>query len=116
MEECGYGEGGDTMSDKVRQDFEAWALDAGYYVMRQGDGYLTETQYAFEGYQAGRAAERAEIVAKLESEEVIELMCKTYWGEGKTRPYESVDDAFKAEMQGGMREMIAAITKILEVI
>ncbi len=48
---------------------------------------------------------------KLQSEEMVELMCKTYWGEGRTRPYESVDDAFKAEMQGGMREVVAAISK-----
>jgi len=52
------------MSD-IRKDFEEWAAIEGYYVMPQGDGYLTETQYAYEGYQAGRAHDVDGLIDKL---------------------------------------------------
>lgn len=63
--------------DKVRQDFEAWAIENDYC------GYLDEKHHAWQGYQAGRAAERAEIREKLESEGVteeqksLELICNS---------------------------------------
>lgn len=39
-------------NDRVRSEFEAWAKEQGYYIMRQIDGYLTETDYAWQGYQS----------------------------------------------------------------
>jgi hypothetical protein len=47
-------------NDELRQEFEALAIDAGFYVMRQGDGYLTETDYAWMGYQACNAKRQEE--------------------------------------------------------
>ena len=90
-------------NDKIRQVFEAWAKSQGITSFtKYRDGYSDDTvNCAFIGYQAGRAAERAEIVAKLESEGVAETVAGTlsWWPE-----------------RGNLDCAKAAITKILEVI
>lgn len=82
--------------DKVRQDFEAWASDWGAD-LTQADNtsvfercltYINnETEAAFDGYrtgyQAGRAAERAEIREKLESAtEGLRKVCDNFYIKG----------------------------------
>jgi hypothetical protein len=92
-------------NDKVRQDFEAWNPAAPCdSVMIHPHSYRVNQRIPFEaGYQAGRAAERAEIVAKLESEELLEqVTCAVR------------DDSTKHFPATGRAK--AAIAKILEVI
>jgi len=108
--------------DKVRQDFEAnpafkymdFAIDKDAWGREKyKDSHI---QALFEGYQAGRAAERAEIVAKLESESILPDCTKEYaiasglynvstWGREHHIVRETITRGIKA-----------AITKILEVI
>jgi hypothetical protein len=108
------------INDKIRQDFEAHTRTLPNFtedmLRRKPNGaYWEPTIYAaFEGYQAGRAAERAEIVAKLKADDAIYIVSDVVDdmadrnlaldGNGKPILYNAV----------GITE--AAITKILEVI
>ena len=94
-------------NDKVRQDFEAWyyaeyGIKAGVFSL--GTYHNRTTQRSFEAYQAGRAAERAEIREKLESDAISE----------------GIVIVLDRHVIGGTRQFRiaakAAITKILEVI
>ena len=112
-------------NDKVRQDFETKrGLTES---CRMGDSYripMHRTAWLAhqEGYQAGRAAERAEIVAKLESEVVAEALYNEKHdylvSRGDVKTYEpfkklAADDCAKIFF---ICQAKAAITKILEVI
>jgi len=107
-------------NDKVRQDFEAWyyaeyGIKAGVFSL--GTYHNRTTQRSFEAYQAGRAAERAEIREKLESEGVEvaaarELYKNAANGNARAIPFEqSCEERLRWLFQAK-----AAITKILEVI
>ena len=106
--------------DKVRQDFEAWyyaeyGIKAGVFSL--GTYHNRTTQRSFEAYQAGRAAERAEIREKLESEGVTEDIASVmnpYWFE------DNAEGEFPEQVEQKKRLWRSyarkAITKILEVI
>ena len=114
--------GSEAPNDKVRQDFEAWGIREHGWVQSalnalwDVDMYRNvEFQKNFVAFKAGRAAERAEIVAKLESEAVaVEAGTAIH----DRNHYERL----KWEEQGAggkefyIRDAKAAITKILEVI
>ncbi len=93
-------------NDKVIQKFEAWFTD--YGAKAQPMFYFTE--HMRNCWHAARAAERAEIVAKLESEEVaadVALKIK----------YAAQDVVERNAPLSATKQMArAAITKILEVI
>ncbi len=97
-------------NDKVRQDFEK--TKGGKYswdYTRDGDGYVDpRVELMWVGYQAGRAAERAEIVTKLESEQVVYIVATALFD---TNPkYYSQSQSYDAR-----RELVEAVaTKILE--
>ncbi len=104
-------------NDKVRQDFEAHTRTLPNFtedmLRRKPNGaYWEPTVYAaFEGYKTGRAAERAEIVAKLESEGVAGDIAAEIWN--NSTPSDITLEAVEACMKNAAK---AAITKILEVI
>lgn len=110
-------------NDKVRQDFEAWyyaeyGIKAGVFSL--GTYHNRTTQRSFEAYQAGRAAERAEIREKLESEGFTADAATAARAEHYNRTtkslmcFENLDTGKKRDMADIMAG--AAITKILEVI
>jgi hypothetical protein len=84
---------------------------------RNGEGYFHAiVDIAWQGYQAGRAAERAEIVAKLESEEALKSAAVGVYSVNYFKP--ETDNPSVADLHGSLswRRAKAAITKILEVI
>jgi len=102
-------------NDKVRQDFERATesyYEGDFAKYADGDYVSAQQQDDFtmfqSGYQAGRAAERAEIVAKLESEglrtDISKAICSV------NDPLNTDDPKLWED------EAKAAITKILEVI
>lgn len=102
--------------DKVRQDFEAnpafkymdFALDKDAWGREKYKH--SHIQALFDGYQAGRAAERAEIREKLESDGVVEAVKQSVvLGED-----EIGCDVYLNDIEA--KQVIAAITKVLEVI
>jgi hypothetical protein len=106
-------------NDKARQSFEA------YFGETDDDTYskiqALLKQLAFTNYQAGRAAERAEIVAKLESAGVVDEIGKSVYAASPAHIYGTTitvpwDEAAPPYREDAIREAKAAIIKILEVI
>ena len=113
--------------DKVRQDFEAhYTLHRHYtpvWFEQNADGdYVRESgQLLFNGFKEGRAAERAEIREKLESEGVEETIATALinglrFHKGCTTAVTGTLAMLDDDARSYKAEAKAAITKILEVI
>jgi hypothetical protein len=123
-------------NDKVRQDFEAWGIRAHGWVQSALNALWDVDMYRnwefhknWVAYQAGRADERAEIVAKLESSglrnallDMVWQFCS--WDDKLSHSFMSAEEyAFDVlDLDNGMTyeeaeaASKAALTKILEVI
>lgn len=108
--------------DKVRQDFEVYkagALDA--YGMWNDKLYCSHEAAFQAGDARGRAAERAEIREKLESEGMVETIATALinglrFHKGCTTAVTGTHAMLDDDAESYKAEAEAAITKILEVI
>ena len=97
-----------TNDDKIKQDFEAWYNSTHrepiHPADRRTDGdYRLGISGLWQSYQAGREDERAEIAAKLESEDMVSLVAQALMADvlnGNPNPCDHARAALAAISKG----------------